>query len=426
MNDIQKGLLSFGLALLFGAIIFMLFAISRRLTRAIKKHKILSTNIILKPKEFNRYLTYQLQSLELFYLFVIQIQTSVLLDRCYKRSVVKEYYNKLLNELSIFLPYGGKIAEFNDRGTFILYYPSVEEDIIEIAETLKIISSQAFAVQDNNIQKSVNVGFLREDDYLDSDFKLKLMGSLVESSRNLGEITYSSRLSEETIKEHQDFVHDFKNIDLKLNLHKIEQPQAEHYREMYVVPVINNQDLASYFSQILAVDQPFVNMYLLETILMSLYENRIKSIINIPIYLNTLEKHNFLYVIQVLLATYQYVFEQTVISLKLSTVENEEEVQRNILKLINMNVKISMQIDTLDQGIYPLIQKYNVKRVELNDVLMGNEAISEMLYFCEVNKIEVVYFSDYDINPTDYKATHKGTYLRTVDVNLKSRKRGRN
>ena len=88
-------------------------------------------------------------------------------------------------------------------------------------------------------------------------------------------------------------------------------------------------------------------------------------------------------------------------------------------------MKLSLQLETIDQGIYLAIQRYHVKRLELNDALMHHELIADLLYFAKVNHIEVLYKT----TKTDVADEVSNISHITKDIivfNQEKKKRGRN
>ena len=79
-----------------------------------------------------------------------------------------------------------------------------------------------------------------------------------------------------------------------------------------------------------------------------------------------------------------------ILSIHLSNITYEEELIKNILAQV-ISVKMSMHVDSIHQGLYLALQRYHIKRLEIDDKVIGDDMIADLLYFAKVNHIEVLY-----------------------------------
>lgn len=425
MNSLQKALVSFGLILVFAALIFGLVYYYLKVTKKMKENKMITLDMRIKQKIFDEYLMYQISKKEMFYLFLLSIQNLELFNKKYGPRLQEYYINKVLKEISIYLPYGGKISLKDDK-TIIVYYPDVSKNIDDVAYMLKQAAMKVFTYQNISLSKIVNISYIDYETYLEEQLNLKLETGLALSTKELGQIYYATNENIKEIDDYKDTLKKLQETPIKLLLYKVENIIRKEYKEIYLKPLFNDLIFNNFLNSILEKEKAWVNIYLLELYLMYLYKEEIKSIINIPISINTLEKEEFINVFENLLINNQYVFEQTVLTLILNDAKDEQNVMKNILNLINLGVKISLQIDDVTAELFQIIQKLNIKRIVIDDNLIDDEKTAELLYFCNVNGIEVVYLTNNEkVDISKHKVTHLATINKYLEITDNKKKRGK-
>src|SRR5690606_11933660 len=129
-------------------------------------------------------------------------------------------------------------------------------------------------------------------------------------------------------------------------------------KEIYNELFIDGIDLVSYLNNLPVKDQAWVNMYMAENILSKLYHKNIYANMSIPILLQTLAHHEFTDYLEQIVKANQFLLENIILSVKLTSVDNEEQLIKNILTLSHMGVKISLILDDINQNVYNAVQKY--------------------------------------------------------------------
>src|SRR5690606_11101635 len=155
-------------------------------------------------------------------------------------------------------------------------------------------------------------------------------------------------------------------------------------------------------------DMSWVNMMLVVMILNKLYHENISADVNIPVLLSTLEQETFIEYLQTIVKANQFLRENVILSIRLSNVTYEDELIKNILTLSNLGVKMSMRVDEIHQGLYLALQRYHIKRLEIDDKVMEHDMIAELLYFAKVNHIEVLYKTE--------KSIQDGSFLNVSHI----------
>ncbi len=387
LNAFQRGLLVFGVVAIILIASYFLFVWFKSSLTKDKKNKMMTLSLVIKYKYFLEYLDYMIKEGDDFNLYLVKINNLNLLERKYSENGVRLYLRKVAKDLSVYLPFGGKVAQTAKRDTFIIYYPNTNEDEFDVGTRFKELAEKNFNKGNVNILKRSSVAFVKRDDYTNNN----LGNTLISSVRNLGEVI----LYHEGITNN---VNDFNLLAKKINEEevnflsvKVLKNKERNYEEIYNVINISNLRLLDYMKKIPEIDQAWVNMDLLENLLDMLYEYNIFGKVGLPVLLNTIEKEEFVSSLQQIVYGSNFMLEQMIISLKITNINYEEKIIRNILTLSNLGVKISLDINTLNKEIYSFIQKYNIDRLEVDDELMDDDNIAELLYFSKVNNLEVIY-----------------------------------
>ena len=151
----------------------------------------LTLNLVIKYKLFLEYLTYQEHKNQSFYLFLVKINNLSLVENTYGDHVTRNYLTHIAKELSVYLPFGGKVAQTNQRDKFIIYYPSMDEDKELLGKQFKLLAQKTYHENGIHITKTASVAAI-------DSFNLEALSStLISSMKHLGKVT----LHDETIKE---------------------------------------------------------------------------------------------------------------------------------------------------------------------------------------------------------------------------------
>lgn len=423
MDNLQRILLSFGIIIISSIFIYLLIILYKRTSKKMHHNKMITMNLVIKYNPFIEYLEYQRSNKERFNLFLLKINNLNLQEDRYSDYVIKSYLRMIAKELSVYLPFGGKIAQTNNRDTFIIYYPKTNEDDYLVGERFKSLATKSFSKSGVNISKTNSLSLISDENY-----SLKHLGdALVNSVRKLGEMTvYSSNLTNNT-EEYINVIEKLKNIDFTLHSFKVNKINDNNYTEIYSELNYDNLKIKDFLSKFSSLDQSWINLYMVEYLMLELYANNIyNNNISIPLLLKTFENELLPEVLEKLVIDNKFLLNQVIISIKLANINNEEQVIKNILTLRNLGVKFSLELDSLSPTIYSFIQKYHIDRLEVNDALMNDSGIAELLYFAKVNHLEVIYKTQsVKDNLESLNVSHITSERMIIKETVVKRKRGR-
>ncbi|VEU81081.1 hypothetical protein [Haploplasma axanthum] len=424
LSLIQKEIIAIAVVIVFLIIGYILVRIYLYNRNKIRENEMLTLNQVIKYKKFGEYLNYKIKKNEEYALYLISINNFDLLERTYNDSTIRTYLRNLARNLSMYLPYGGKIAQTKSRDTFILYVPAVENDYEVFGINLKNAALEQFNRNGISIRKTISIGYIDEKFPTISEQIEKNMFALIQSRRELGTIVKYDQINITSLTDYKNCYDEVRNNSVAFDLQEVVRKGSAEETEIYVNATINNIEFNEYLKSKSKSDQAWINFWLTELIIekvINVYGNR-KIIL--PISLKMLEKESFFEVFTVILSMSKTSLSQITISIKEDEVIENQIVIKNLLELRNIGIKISFEVKNISQALYSIIQSYHVSRIELSkDVLTnGDLSLEELYYFVKVNQIEVQLNEEIEND----EATHivKNTNNRII-VNGVKKNRGR-
>src|SRR5690554_6823741 len=108
MSMVQRTLLIIGSIVVIGTLIYLLIIWYMKTSKADKKNKMLTMNLVIKYRLFSEYLDYKIESNESFYIYLLKINNLAQLEQRYNDNIVKSFLTRVVKELSVYLHFGGK------------------------------------------------------------------------------------------------------------------------------------------------------------------------------------------------------------------------------------------------------------------------------------------------------------------------------
>jgi len=422
MSTIQITLLIIGTIVVIGTLIYLLITWYLKSRKIEKKNRMMTMNLVIKYRPFLEYLNYQSTKNESFNIYLVKINNLTALEQRFNDNIVRAYLTRIAKELSVYLPFGGKIAQTNIRDTFIIYYPKTNEDEYEVGERFKALANKSFTIGGLNIVKTNSVAIVDDLDYNNKN----LTDTLVTSTRQLGAVTKYDENINNGSSEYFNLITRLNDDIYNVNSFEVIKNNDNRYKEIYNEIIINNNKIKTYLEKVPTIDQAWINLNIIENLINILNDNNLFLNFSLPILLNVLEKDLFVETLEHLIIGNGYLMEQVILSIKITNVTNEEKVIKNLLLLSNLGVKLSIELPNLNQENYSFIQKYNINRLEIDDNLMNDSQISELLYFAKVNNLEIIYKTNKkEQDMSELNVTHLTVKNIELKITNNKKKRGR-
>lgn len=418
MNELQKTLISMGAIIVIGLLIYITITWYIKSRKHMTKNKMLTMNLAIKYKLFLEYLSYQEKQKSNYYLILLRINNLNQIERKYPNDTVRSYLTMIVKELSVYLPFGGKIAQTPKRDTLIMYYPAIDEDPYTLGKQFQLLAQNLFYKQGVHIGKTNSVALI------DSPNLENLSYALIGSVRSLGEPVIFDASQHHLSEEFIQLNHLQKNLDYTIKSYQVETLKVKRDNEIYNRLFVGDLDLFTYLNKLPIMDQSWVNMDMMENILGHLYDANMYANINLPVLFHTVASPMFTEYLSYIVKTNQFLLENIILSVKLTSIENEDQLIKNILTLSNLGVKVSLILDDIYPNIYQAIQKYHVKRIEIVERLLNHDLAADLLYFAKVNHIEVLYKTSHKtVDESNLHVTHMTK--DEIHFQIDKKKRGR-
>lgn len=393
MSLVEKSILSIGLILVFTILIYILLRVYFKSRKRMKVKKMLTLNMVIKYKDFKKYVAFSQQSNEQYSLYLVNINNFDLITKKFRAMEVKGFIRRFAKNLSVCLPLGGKLAQTSTRNTFIIYNPVSDINEDEFNNLLVNAVNATYEKNSLLITSEVNISYLSE---VSSDFYIdisKLELALIESKRQLGKIIkYNDNLNNEK-NEFTEISNYLKSSNFTLNIQKVKKLALNKIEENYYDVLVNNQNYNNWFNKINILDQSWINIYLLEKILIYQTNQQNRQIINLPIVIKSLEQVRIVSVLKRLMDKYQLSIEHTILSINENITEyDQNNVIKNLQTLEGMGFKISLKIDEISNKVYSLVKPFKIMRFEISSKLYEEKSkeLKELLHFAKANYLEVL------------------------------------
>jgi len=418
MDELQKILISIGAIILISILIYLSVFWYLKSNKKMRDNKMLTMNLVIKFKLFLEYLAYQDKKNQNYLLFLVKINNLSILEKTYNDFVVRSYLTSIAKELSVYLPFGGKIAQTKVRDTFIMYYPVIDNDPYQLGKQIQSFAQKVYHENGVQILTTNSVAII------DNNNLSNLSHTMIRSVRNLGEPTFYNPQKDHNSDDFVNLNDKLKQQVFKLKSYHVETIRVHKVNEVYNMLLINDVELNGFMKKLPVVDHAWVNMYVISYILNELYQKNILANVSIPLLLSTIESAQFVNYIETIIKANQFLLENIILSIQMTSISDEDQLIKNILTLSNLGMKISMNVEDINQNMYNNIRRYNVKRLEINDEMMHHEQIADLLYFAKVNHIEVLYKTSI-LNQDSQKLNVTHITKNEIMFNEGKQKRGR-
>ncbi|HHT55864.1 MAG TPA: hypothetical protein GX012_04795, partial [Acholeplasma sp.] len=284
MSTIQITLLIIGTIVVIGTLIYLLIMWYLKSRKIEKKNRMMTMNLVIKYRPFLEYLNYQSTKNESFNIYLVKINNLTALEQRFNDNIVRAYLTRIAKELSVYLPFGGKIAQTNIRDTFIIYYPKTNEDEYEVGERFKALANKSFTIGGLNIVKTNSVAIVDDLDYNNKN----LTDTLVTSTRQLGAVTKYDENINNGSSEYFNLITRLNDDIYNVNSFEVIKNNDNRYKEIYNEIIINNNKIKTYLEKVPTIDQAWINLNIIENLINILNDNNILSNFSLPILLNVL------------------------------------------------------------------------------------------------------------------------------------------
>lgn len=411
-------------------LILMGFVLTKFLLSSLKKgheSKMLSFNLVINLRKFMSYLEYKHSKKEDYALYLVSINNFNEIVKNYNDKVVKAYLKRTVKNLSIMLPYGGKLAQTKKRNTFILYVPNVYGSELEFANMLKESALTPLMVNGKKVLESISIGFTTSNGKAVDKQVEEANIALTASKRALNKIVkYSSNLA--VNKEDYSYVNEklFKE-HYKIEIYDIIREKTHTSESRYYQISANNMLIDKYLVQLPTLERYWSNFNIIVKALNNTSKYVDEKRISIPVLLSTLEEENFLDELEVIIYTRDILIENVSLTIYKAPFNRQEKIVQNILKLKDLKVKLNYVIDSEEDDYYNVIKSLHIDKMifDLTTKEFSDGFLRNIIEYSQVNQVETAIIGE--LKETNiYFHTHYSKELDIIEINKvkNNKKRG--
>ena len=196
----------------------------------------------------------------------------------------------------------------------------MDEDSYLLGKQFKLLAQKTYHENGMHVAKTASVAMIDK-------FDLKaLSNALVASVKHLGEPTMFDEILHQSSQEFMSIQDKLKQVDFKLKSYNVELLKIKKANEVYNDVYVHDMKLNDFLNKLPLADQSWINLMLVEFVLNKLYLENIYANISLPVLLVTMEQVQFVEYLQSLAIANQFVLENIILSLKLTSVQNEDQL----------------------------------------------------------------------------------------------------
>ncbi|QWB99408.1 GGDEF domain-containing protein [Mycoplasmatota bacterium] len=418
MTSLQRNILAFALIIIFSIMIYVLWLwIKKERKHAIETKFIVLDNIITykKMKELIQYKIHQKGENTFFSLMMVTIDHFDQILDYTDSNATTEYIQRVGKLLEMVLPLGSKMAQTDERETFIIYMPEIYEhdDFLDIANQFKMMAERRIELdQGVHIEKSASLALIAFPEHDETLYGLiqGLQSTIYHvKKRGGGHIQfYSADMLEEknnyeayqklkkAIKD-QSIEMLFKPVFSKKTLHMSgveidltwhKENEKEHYREF--MPKLESSN-----------DSYWFGLWMLEKALSShismigLNQRQSYELI-MPVgvrqFENEMISHDIIHVLD------KYELETSQMVLKIvNPMQVNQEIQfiKTLIELQSYGIRLALDINRIDDHLYYLLNEYKIDMIFIDQELLTKKhdksvEVEELLNYAIANQMDMI------------------------------------
>ena len=248
MSITQKQILSVILIAVFVLLGYLLYKFLKSNFKKSNESKMLSLNLVIKYKDFLKYLAYKQEIKEDYAIYMVRMDNFLDLTKKYSPNIIKLYVRRVVKNLSVMLPYGGKLAQSKERNTFVLYVPKISGNENEYASMLHNAATKPFVYEQIKISQNVSIGYSASViDYLEKLEEAFI--ALIASKRALGLLTEHNDELRKPDDKHFSLEKSIESSEIKVVSYQVVRTNVSKLEGYYFNISINNKTFINYLSE---------------------------------------------------------------------------------------------------------------------------------------------------------------------------------
>ncbi|MFP4478989.1 MAG: EAL domain-containing protein [Candidatus Izemoplasmatales bacterium] len=417
MTSLQRNILAFALIIIFSILIYVLIHWIKKEREHSKETKFIVLDRIIpykRMKELIHYRIHQKGENTFFSLMMVTIDHfDQILDYADSQATT-EYIQRVGKLLEMTLPLGAKMAQTEERETFIIYLPEIYEhdDFLDIATQFKMMAERRIELnQGVHIEKSASLALISYPEQAQSQQDLiQGLESTIYHIKKLGGghiHFYSADMLEE--KNNYEAYQKLKNAIKQKSIEMLYKPifnRTSAYMAGVEIDLIWHRDGDNeYYKDFMpklesSNDSYWFGLWMLEKSLSShvsmIGVNQRESYeLVLPVGVRQFENEMIASDMIHILDKYELNANQVILKI-LNPLQVNQEVQfiKTLIELQSYGIRLALNVNKIDDHLYYLLNEYKINMVLINSELLTRKhnktvAVEELINYAIANQIDL-------------------------------------
>jgi len=416
LTSSQRIIMSVSIIIIFSILIYVLIKLIKKEQIKSIETKFLTLDDVIKIKTMTELIKYRINQGEntFFSLMMITIDHFDQIKDYTEETGINEYMMQLGKRLESYLPIGAKIAQTEERETFIVYIPEYlnQEAFNDLADEFTNLSQRPIELSTGiMIQKCLSIALITYPDLADSYETLieRLKLTLYTIKKQGGNMTkhYSNKINLDPTS-----LESYLALKNAIDHHQIKQLYTPIYsktsKSLFGVEVDliwENEEKEKSFQSFMpnlesTHDDYWIGLWMLEKALSvhgslrSLHQYEDYALI-LPVGVRQFENKHVVADIETLLEKYGVKADRLVLKiLNPLQVNKEVEFIKTLIALQNLGVQVALEITSIDDQLYYLINEYKVNTLFIDQTLLQKQSLTieteELITYTKNHAINII------------------------------------
>lgn len=418
LTIVQRNILVVALIIIFSILIYVLWQLIKKESERAAKTKFMILDNVITYKQicdFIKFRIHQKKDQIHFSLMMITIDNfDQILDYVDSKSTT-EYIQRVAKLLEMTLPLGAKLAQTEERETFIIYLPELydQERFLEIGQHFKDMAERRIELNHGSfIEKSASVALITYPNQADSlNVLIEALFTTIYSIKRKGggQISfYSVDMIEEkdNFVQYQNLRNAIKRQEIKMLFTPVYERSSLTISGIETEIIWQKQTEVEHFKQFMpnlevSHDMYWFGLWMLEKALSSymtfeaMNHNHPLSIL-LPVGVRQFENEFISSDMIQILEKYQVSPDQ--ITLKIINplqVNQEARFIQSLIELQAVGIKLAIEINKIDENLYYLLNEYKIDVILIHEKLLTKThdkviEVEELITFARSHQIDLV------------------------------------
>lgn len=400
LSAVERTVISIATIIILLILGYVLLKWMKHQRKKITKTKMMTLNDVIKYPKFRAFVEYEIKRDAAFSLYALSIDNFDLLLKQYTSGVVSQAVRSIAKHVSMYLPYGAKLAQMSNRDTFLIYVPYDETlDKEVLAASFKMAASEPVLVSAELVlQKHISLGYA---DYQQGQTYAQVaeqaMMTLIYSKRVLGgSYAYDEQMIV-SIADYNEVAKKMRALNVLFKLYDMIDVMKDEKLGYMIDVSANAGTLLEFIKGQPMKDQSWINFWFLEYMLAKMIKNRIGGTMTLPVLTSMFQADYFVETLVYLMTAYELDPNKIVLSIKQSDLSHEQKMIENIISVKELGIHIEYEVRDISPMIYQNLQAYHTDRIGMYETFIKKaipEAFSELAYFTKANHLDMVIYAE--------------------------------